>query len=142
MAEVGCEALVCLTPRVKSRECEAHRCGGLEKSETCLQGRCLHDGIERQWPHWSTSSDKCTMVTEDVYFRRSWEKGTGQFLFYLCNSSINLKCIYFPKCGGKRKKCCLKNYCLALVRLFSWLESFPVHQKVVGSIPGQGMYLG
>ena len=30
----------------------------------------------------------------------------------------------------------------ALARRFSWLECRPVHQKVVGSIPSQGTYLG
>ena len=25
---------------------------------------------------------------------------------------------------------------------FSWLECHPVHRKVMGSIPGQGTYLG
>ena len=30
----------------------------------------------------------------------------------------------------------------ALAELLSWLENHPVHQKVVGSIPGQGTYLG
>ena len=32
--------------------------------------------------------------------------------------------------------------CLALTRWISWLEHHPVHQKVVGSIPAQGTYLG
>ena len=35
-----------------------------------------------------------------------------------------------------------KKYCLAMARWLGWLEHHPIHQKVAGSIPGQGTYLG
>lgn len=50
------------------------------------------------------------MVMQDVHVREAGLRVQGT-VFYLCNSSINLK-FYFLKSGGEREEVLFKNCCL------------------------------
>ena len=44
--------------------------------------------------------------------------------------------------GGGEEGRAFQSTPVALARWFSWLEHRPIHQKVAGSIPSHGTYLG
>ena len=57
-------------------------------------------------------------------------KGGGNGVIYKIVETINIKL-------KKRISPCP----VAMARWISWLECYPIHQKVVGSLPNQGTYL-
>ena len=83
----------------------------------------------------------------------AWHLGFFFFFFFLrkqCVFLISVKCsvlVIEPDTCQElwehlHNECITKNMALALAGWLSWLEHHPLHQKVAGSIPSQGTYLG
>ena len=63
-------------------------------------------------------------------------------LLYVAGTALSLK---YGEMRGPARTCEFRlkpHLPYALARWFSWLECCPLHQRIVGSIPGQGTYLG